>query len=249
MDSTQNSSRLRYLDADKLDDGDVDFDGMDVYGWEHDKLGDLDGFIVDNSTGRLYYAVIDSGGWFSSRQFLLPMGHLLRFDADKRELHTDLAKDGLRELPRFDRDTFARFTDDELRAFEQKTSQACCPDVDAAAKSAWTYDTAPHYQEPEWWRERRKVRRTADAAGVSRDRAPVQSSRVETDAGGVRREHVTARADEERSVGGGDVSPHPGGRAQPGDVVGVETGGERTYLGDTTEDENERRRTAEKRRE
>ncbi len=42
-----------------------------------------------------------------------------------------------------------------------------------------------------------------------------------------------------------DKSPHLGGRAQAGDVIGVETGGERTYLGDTSEDENERRRDAE----
>jgi hypothetical protein len=31
-----------------------------------------------------------------------------------------------------------------------------------------------------------------------------------------------------------DSSPHLGGRAQPGDVLGVETGGERTYVGDTS---------------
>ena len=50
------------------------------------------------------------------------------------------------------------------------------------------------------------------------------------------REHVTGRAD--------DVSPHHDGRAQPGDVLGVETGGERSYLGDTSADENERREDA-----
>jgi hypothetical protein len=43
----------------------------------------------------------------------------------------------------------------------------------------------------------------------------------------------------------GDVSPHYGGRAQPGDVLGIETGGETTEIGDTDEDENKRRRKAE----
>jgi uncharacterized protein YjbJ (UPF0337 family) len=43
----------------------------------------------------------------------------------------------------------------------------------------------------------------------------------------------------------GDSSPHFGGRAQPGDVIGVETGGEQTHVGETTEDENKRRRDAE----
>ena len=42
-----------------------------------------------------------------------------------------------------------------------------------------------------------------------------------------------------------DPSPHYDGRAQPGDVLGVETGGEQTHIGDTAEDENDRRRDAE----
>ena len=42
-----------------------------------------------------------------------------------------------------------------------------------------------------------------------------------------------------------EPSPHFGGRAQPGDVIGVETGGEQTHVGETTEDENKRRRDAE----
>ena len=41
-----------------------------------------------------------------------------------------------------------------------------------------------------------------------------------------------------------ELSPHLGGRAQPGDVIGVETGGEQTHVGETTEDENKRRQDA-----
>jgi hypothetical protein len=44
----------------------------------------------------------------------------------------------------------------------------------------------------------------------------------------------------------GETSPHFGGRAQPGDILGIETGGETTAIGETTEDENERRRDLEK---
>ena len=42
------------------------------------------------------------------------------------------------------------------------------------------------------------------------------------------------------------MSPHLDGRAQPGDVLGVETGGEQTHIGETTEDENKRRIEAER---
>lgn len=52
--------------------------------------------------------------------------------------------------------------------------------------------------------------------------------------------------DRDAPVDSGDVSPHYGGRAQPGDVLGIETGGETTGIGDTAEDEDERRREAAK---
>ena len=43
-----------------------------------------------------------------------------------------------------------------------------------------------------------------------------------------------------------DVTPETGaGRAQPGDVLGIEERGERTHLGETREDEDERREEAE----
>jgi hypothetical protein len=43
-----------------------------------------------------------------------------------------------------------------------------------------------------------------------------------------------------------DVLPDPADdRAQPGDVLGVERDGERTHLGETREDEDERREDAE----
>ena len=51
---------------------------------------------------------------------------------------------------------------------------------------------------------------------------------------------------DDRDSGADDVSPHFGGRAQPGDVLGIETGGETTGIGDTSDEENERRRKAEK---
>jgi hypothetical protein len=50
----------------------------------------------------------------------------------------------------------------------------------------------------------------------------------------------------EDANGPGDVSPHLGRRAQPGDILGLETGGETTNIGDTSEDENKRRRDLEK---
>ena len=42
------------------------------------------------------------------------------------------------------------------------------------------------------------------------------------------------------------TSPRSNERAQPGDVIGVESGDERSYLGDTSEDEDRRLESAER---
>ena len=61
----------------------------------------------------------------------------------------------------------------------------------------------------------------------------------------IRRTEDPVELDTTESVAG-DESPHYGGRAQPGDILGIETGGETTGIGDTSEDEDERRRDSEK---
>jgi hypothetical protein len=87
----------------------------------------------------------------------------------------------------------------------------------------------------------------ADNIRPSSPQDPPRQTVEETDA---ERRARLARLDrdaaDEGEPGAGDVSPHLGRRAQPGDVLGIETGGETTTMGDTSEDENEGRRKAEK---
>ena len=235
MQNSSYASRLRYLDADAVRDDVVDYDDLDVLGPDGEKIGDLDGFIVDAEAGRLYHLVVDSGGWFSSRRFLLPVGHA-SLDAGRRALLVDVTKDALTRYPEFDRDHFRNFSDDDLRAFEQRTAVACCPDesIEDGSGGTWAYESRRHYMQPVWWRDNARGEEVVRAAErpVSRPAAPASRDVHQ-------REHVTARADQR------DYSPHPDGRAQPGDVLGIETAGETTGIGDTAEDENKRRRTAE----
>jgi len=152
MTATQYSSRLRFIDAGKLGDTDAKFDNLPVYGWEHEKLGELDGFIVDTETGAVQYAVVNGGGWFNSRRFLLPIGHIDRFDAQRKELMTDVSKDAIRLFPEFDKDTLLAMSDEELREYERLMSAACCPDEVIVEEFVWTHDEGAHYREPSWWR-------------------------------------------------------------------------------------------------
>jgi PRC-barrel domain len=238
------ASRLRFLDANDVHDDVVDYDGLDVLAPDGHKIGNLDGFIVDAERGRLYHVVVDSGGWFTSRQFLVPVGHA-RIAANRRALVVDVSRDALGRFPEFHPERFREFTDADLRTFERRIGAACCPDepLDDVSVPTWGYDTRRHYAQPEWWRPNtrrehlRPIESRVRPAAASAAAAPMPAAREVH-----QREHVTARADER------DVSPHFEGRAQPGDVLGIETGGERTHMGETADDENKRRQTAERAR-
>ena len=151
MTTTQYSSRLRFVDAGKLDDPDVKLDHLSVYGWGHEKLGNLDGFIIDTPSGAVQYAVMKGGGWFNSKRFLLPIGHIDRFEEDKKVLMTDLSKDALRLFPEFDQERLLKMSDEELREFERATSAACCPHAVVVEEVVWMHDRGGHYRAPSWW--------------------------------------------------------------------------------------------------
>ena len=247
MEHATYASRLRYLDADDVDDSTVDFSGMDVRASDGSKLGDIDGFIIEPTTGRVYHIVVDSGGWFTSQRFLLPIGHA-QLDLQDRSLRVDVVRDSLRSYPEFDERRFEAFSDDDLREFEQRTAAACCPDeqMTGPTPANWDYDRRRHFSQPAWWTGSPRTNERTRSLSAAHEAVPIREQ--------YDRELVTARErarglrdDEIPSSRSVDVtSPHFEGRAQPGDVLGLETGGERTYIGDTSEDEDKRRRTAEK---
>jgi hypothetical protein len=232
---------LRYLDADDLDDTTVDFDGMNVESPTGENLGEVDGFIVDSESGRPYYVVVDASGWFKSKHFLLPIGHV-QFDEGNEALKADLTRDRVERFPGFDKDEFDKLTPDDVKRFNDETLRACTVAGSVYTSSASDSYTAawdrPDFQYPAWWRSGERGPEQARVAALS-------DSTVTTTP--LRESYTPADTDREAVVGRkADPSPHFDGRAQPGDVIGVETEGESTHLGDTADDENRRRENAEK---
>jgi hypothetical protein len=185
--------------------------------------------------------------WSSTRAGgLLPDSSCCQSDTPRsiktaEALRTDIGKDAIAKYPAFDQDSFSELTDEDLRVFHHRLVAACCP-ADARTDlpaGAWGYDTWTHYRQPDWWNAR--FQPSADLGGVT--------SRPEAQAVGTYVTQERDRRDEERDervvAPADDVSPHLDGRAQPGDILGIETGGERTELGDTAEDENRERKEAE----
>src|SRR5690348_8283650 len=54
-----------------------DIRGATLYGNDdHDKLGKIDDVIFDHATGQINYAIVDTGGWLSSKKFIVPADRL-----------------------------------------------------------------------------------------------------------------------------------------------------------------------------
>ena len=230
---------LKYLPADDLDDQEVDFDGMKVESPSADALGKAEGFIVDSESGRPYYVVVDAGGWFKSKHFLLPVGHV-RLEEDRKVLMADMTKERVERFPGFDLSKFDKMSADDLKRLNVETLQAC-----TLSGVVYTYsETEPYtdawnrgdFSYPDWWSGQRPSERSSSTPAPKAEVGSRIPSADTFDRSSREREAVVAKA--------GDSSPHFEGRAQPGDVIGVETGGEQTHVGDTAEDEDNRREAA-----
>ena len=78
-----------------------DVRGANVYGRDDDKLGEIDDVIFDHSTGSVRYVVVDTGGWFTHKKFLVP-AHRLHSSADHTDSFTvNLDKSQVETLPRY----------------------------------------------------------------------------------------------------------------------------------------------------
>lgn len=244
MAEYRNTSRLVYVDAGEVSDDRVNFDGLDVLDTAGRKLGDVEGFVVQRGTNRPYYLVVDSGGWFSSRSFLLPIGHA-RLDAANKALRVDVDKSTIQQFPEFDRDRLAEMSDEDVQQFTHRTLSACCGKELAArtGPDRYDFDKWSHYNQPDWWRSGWFSGRERETTLTDRNRP---AATYDTDYSvppasvpAASREHIMAR---DRDVADRDevVDEHPLNRAQPGDVLGVENAGKTTSLGETGRDERKR---------
>ena len=144
---------LRYVEADDLEcrAGDFKLDGMEVDGADGQKLGKVNGFIVDSATGRPYYVAVDAGGWFKSKLFLVPIGHVAMNRGEKR-LMAELTRDRVHNFPGFDPDEFQKLSETDLARMDEQIVAACCPSqtIDRAAPTT-RFEQWPHYKSPDWW--------------------------------------------------------------------------------------------------
>lgn len=76
-----------------------DIRGANVYGRNNEKLGKIDDVIFDHSTGAIRFVVVDTGGWFSNKKFLVPPHRLHSSAEHKEDFSVNLDKQQVESLP------------------------------------------------------------------------------------------------------------------------------------------------------
>lgn len=73
--------------------------GHAAYGYGGDKVGTVRDALVEPDSGRIRYLLVDVGGWFSSKEVLVPVGHA-RID-DQGVYFDNLTKDQVKEMSEY----------------------------------------------------------------------------------------------------------------------------------------------------
>lgn len=80
---------------------DDDIRGWNVYGRNDEKLGEVDDVIFDHESGAIRYVVVDTGGWFSGKKFLVPPHRLHASASHEKHFAVNLDKQQIQSLPEY----------------------------------------------------------------------------------------------------------------------------------------------------
>lgn len=82
-----------------------DIRGAQVYGVNNEKLGTVRDVIFDHSDGEIEYVVVDTGGWLSSKKFLVPANRIESYGRHEDKFYAELDKERIQMLPEFNEET------------------------------------------------------------------------------------------------------------------------------------------------
>jgi sporulation protein YlmC with PRC-barrel domain len=78
-----------------------DVRGADVYGVNDEKLGTIDDVIFDHTSGEIRYAVINAGGWLTSKKFLVPINRISPYGNHDDRFYAELDKERIQMMPEY----------------------------------------------------------------------------------------------------------------------------------------------------
>jgi sporulation protein YlmC with PRC-barrel domain len=94
-----------------------DIRGSKVYGPHDKKLGEIDDVIFDEATGAIVYLVVDTGGWLSTKRFIVPPSEIRPSLQHQDDFLVDLTQEQIESFPPYDGESL---TSEELWADYEK---------------------------------------------------------------------------------------------------------------------------------
>lgn len=137
--------------------------GQTAYGMNGDKIGTICGALAEPETGKIRYLIVDVGGWFSSKEVVVPVG-MSQFQGD--EVHfTNLTKEQVGDMREY---RMGEEYGEEAQMSDERVLRAAHKDYQVdesqyAAKAGYREDDAM-YQTPE------KLRLLEERLMVNKDR-------------------------------------------------------------------------------
>jgi len=83
----------------RFTDATEDIRGSKLYGLNDEKLGKIDDVIFDYFTGLIGYVVVDTGGWLTSKKFIVPADRLRLSAEHEDDFAVDLNKQQVESFP------------------------------------------------------------------------------------------------------------------------------------------------------
>lgn len=141
---------LKYVPVKDLDRSKTTFVDFTVDDPVGERLGKLEGFIIDVEKALPYYSVVNAGGWFHSKHVLVPIGHVT-LDSESKTLIADVPKERMKRFPGFDLNLFPQLTQEDLDQMADEIARVCCPDLVVEPALISRVEVWAHYRTPSWW--------------------------------------------------------------------------------------------------
>jgi len=111
-------------------DASEDIRGAALYGFGDEKLGKIQDVIFDHTTGVIRYVVVDTGGWLSTKLFIVPADRLRASAKHQDDFSADLTKAQV--------ETFPPYRETDLESDEQWS------DYEGRYRSKWDAGPVMH---------------------------------------------------------------------------------------------------------
>jgi hypothetical protein len=108
------TENLRYLDASNVECPAGRLAGTELRGLSDQKLGIVDGVLIDPASRQLRYIVVHTSRMFGVRQYLLPVNEPARIDRDRHVLRLDADWTDLAHCDVFEADSVRCYSDEDL---------------------------------------------------------------------------------------------------------------------------------------